>query len=76
MGRNTIKTSKRHQKAQKVGVTTKIEQLNNQNLEIFIHIYEETMRMLGATAFYFFHKQYYDSLLQLLHNNIILNSIQ
>ena len=30
------------------------------------------MRMLGATAFYFFHKQYYDSLLQLLHNNIIL----
>ncbi|HDR1693119.1 peptidoglycan bridge formation glycyltransferase FemA/FemB family protein [Pasteurella multocida] len=69
-------TQLRHQrgikKAQKVGVTTKIEQLNNQNLEIFIHIYEETMRMLGATAFYFFHKQYYDSLLQLLHNNIIL----
>ncbi|MGC6405626.1 peptidoglycan bridge formation glycyltransferase FemA/FemB family protein [Bisgaard Taxon 45] len=69
-------TQQRHQrgirKAIKVGVTTKIEKLNRSNIETFIRIYEETMRTLNATSFYFFSKDYYESLSNLLNDNIIL----
>ncbi|MGC7590640.1 peptidoglycan bridge formation glycyltransferase FemA/FemB family protein [Bisgaard Taxon 46] len=60
------------QKALNEGCTTKIEKINQENIDIFYDIYEETMRTLGASKFYFFSKEYYSSLIDLLDENIIL----
>ncbi|VEI57212.1 methicillin resistance protein [Pasteurella multocida] len=54
------------------GCTIKVEKLTKENIEIFYDIYEETMRTLGASDFYFFSKAYYFSLANLLEKNIIL----
>ncbi|MGC7560172.1 GNAT family N-acetyltransferase [Pasteurella sp. PK-2025] len=59
-------------KALNEGCTTKIERLNDENIKVFAEIYEETMRTLGASAFYFFTPEYYHSLSRLLNDNIIL----
>lgn len=69
-------TSKGHRysikKALKNGILTRIEKLNEYNVNTFIAIYQETMKKVNASSFYFFDMNYFLQLIDNLSNSIIL----
>lgn len=69
-------TQKQHcrgiKKALKANVTTKIENLSENNIQIFLNIYEETMRTITADQYYFFDENYFYDLSKELQDRLLL----
>ncbi|WP_317200565.1 GNAT family N-acetyltransferase [uncultured Psychrobacter sp.] len=59
-------------KALKMDVTTKIEQLDDRNIDTFSKIYKETMTHVNADEYYFFDDSYFDGLSKNLGHRLLL----
>lgn len=54
------------------GVTTKVKNLDEKGIKIFLEIYHETMKKVGATDYYFFDNSYFYNLFDNLQERLLL----
>lgn len=59
-------------KALKMNITTKIDSLSEDNIQMFSKIYEETMKNIGADQYYFFNDDYFYNLSRNLQSRLLL----